>query len=125
MIVYPRSPEQEQAWNEWVATRPLPIQILCEQFPPNRLYRMKSTGQRVTIYAYYENNTVDVNITRQFNYHIYDRRVFGVDVGNLEECDLPAPDEPLGALLTEEQDIRVFAEIVKPQVLAGRKHQKK
>ena len=120
-LIYDRTPAQEHAWKEWVAARPPHIQALCEQFPPNRLYRMKSTGRRVTIYAYNEDKTVDVAITRQFNYHFFDRRVFGIDVEDLAECDVPAPDEPLGALLTEEPAIGEFIERTRPLVLAGRK----
>ena len=39
--------EQKRMWEEWVKSRPECVQVLCRQFPPNRLYRLKSSGSRV------------------------------------------------------------------------------
>lgn len=33
----------------------------------------------------------------------FDRSVFGIDPDDLEECDLPAPEERLGAALTQDE----------------------
>ena len=89
----------QEAWQEWVATRPPVVQAICLRLPPDTLYRMKSTGQRVTIYSYSENGTVTVHVTGDFNFVTFERGVFGVDPNDLEECELPAPDELLGALI--------------------------
>jgi len=86
---------------EWLATRPLIIRELAAKCPPDRLYRMKSTGQRVTIVAYSEAGTVRVNVTGQFNVVTVERSVSGVSVDDLEECDLPTPGEKVGAVLTD------------------------
>ena len=39
--------------------------------------------------------------------------MFGLSPDDIEECDLPAADEPLGVMLTEEADIAEFVEAVK------------
>jgi hypothetical protein len=93
------------AWQEWVDSRPPVVKAMCERLPPDRLYRMKSTGQRVTMIGYSENRTVRVSITGQYNAMTFDREVFGIDPDDLEECDLPPSDEPIGTLLTEQEDV--------------------
>ena len=100
----------QEAWSEWIDSRPKIIQDICKKLPPNRLYRMKSTGQRVYIYSYSEDGTVTVDITGQYNFITFDRQVFGIDPDNLEECDLPDDNEPLGTMLTEEDDVRDFVD---------------
>lgn len=106
--------EKKREWDAWVAERPECVRVLCKRLPPNKLYRMKSTGQRVTIAAYAENGTVRVNITGQYNALVFEREVFGIDADDLEECDVPAPDEPVGAILTEEGDVKAFIDLQRP-----------
>lgn len=110
----------EAGWNAWVATRPPVIQAMCAKLPPDRLYRMKSTGQRVTLHSYSENETVTVDITGEYNATMFDRQVFGVAADDLEECDLPASDEPIGTLLTEEAEVEAYIDLTRPAILAGR-----
>lgn len=110
----------EEGWKEWVAGRPPGVQALCERLPPDRLYRMKSTGNRVTLHSYAEDGTVTVNISADFNAVIFERQVFGINPDDLEECDLPRPDEPLGALLTEEADIKAHIDAMRAAILAER-----
>lgn len=98
----------EEAWNGWVGTRPEAVQRLCRQLPPNRLYLLKTTGHRVTIYSYSEDDTVTVVVSGEYNAVKFARRVFGIRPDELEECDLPPPDEPLGAELTDPKDIEAF-----------------
>lgn len=94
----------EQVWAEWVASRPPVVQAMCKSHPPDRLYQMASTGHKVTLYSYSENGTVTVDVTGQYNALLLERRVFGVDINDLTECDLPADDELLGAMLQTEDD---------------------
>jgi hypothetical protein len=61
---------------------------------------MKTTGHRVTIASFSEDNSVRVNITGEFNEVAFDRGVFGIDPDDLEPCDLPGSDEPTGSALT-------------------------
>lgn len=101
----------EKAWKEWLASRQPVIRELCERLPPDRLYRMKPNGQRVTLYAYNEDGTVTVQISGQYNVVIFDRHVFGVNPDDLEECELPSEAAPHGTMLTEESEINEFVRV--------------
>ncbi len=85
-------------WDQWVESRPPVVRDLCRRLPPDRLYRMKSTGQRVTIISYAEEGKVRVLVSGKYNFVCQEREVFGVDPDDMEECDLPAKNEPLGSL---------------------------
>lgn len=86
----------QAAWNEWVSKRPVVVQELCRRLPPDRLYLMKSSGHRVTLCSYDEDGTVTVNVTGEYNRVLFSRSVFGISPDDLEECDLPGPDEDVG-----------------------------
>ena len=92
--------EQRTAWAEWRATRPTVIQEMMDRFPYDELYRLKSSGHRVTLYSYSENGTLTVNVTGDFNFVTFDRRVFGIEPDDLEPCDLPNADEHLGTFIS-------------------------
>ncbi len=83
---------------KWLAARPPAIRELAERFPPWSLFRLKSTGHRVHVIAYGENGTLRVAVTGRFNALAFERQVFGVDPNDMEPCELPGPDEPLGVL---------------------------
>lgn len=85
-------------FDAWFAERPDCIKALVEKLPPDRLYRMKSTGHRVTIYSYSEDGTVTVEVTGQYNFLAFERRVFGIAAADLMECDLPSADERVGVM---------------------------
>lgn len=97
--------EMKEAWHSWLAARPVIVQQLAAQLPPNRLYRLKTSGHRVTLYSYGEDGTVTVAVTGDYNAVAFDRRVFGIKPEDLEECDLPEPGEPLGTLLSDRKEI--------------------
>lgn len=103
----------EVAWREWVASRPESVQKLCRQLPPGRLYRLKTSGHRVTLYSYAEDGTVTVNVTGEYNAVTFERQVFGIKPEDLEECDLPEPGELLGTMLTDPKDVEAFCAIVR------------
>ncbi len=86
----------EAEWEAWKKGRPAIVLATCERLPPDRLYRMKSTGHRVTILAYGEDGTVRVDVSGAFNRVVFSRQVFGISADDLEECDLPGPDEDVG-----------------------------
>lgn len=98
----------QAGWDTWVASRPPVVQELCALLPPDRLYLLKTTNQRVTLISYSEDRTVTVAVTGEFNALTFDRQVFGINPEDLEECDLPIDGEPLGAVLTEPQDVDDF-----------------
>jgi hypothetical protein len=110
------SNEQLRSWKSWVEERPPAVRMVAERLKPWKLYRMKSTGQRVTVYSISEPPgpgqpcTVTVDVGGAFNLVTFERRVFGVLPDDLGECDLPTEDEPTGVLFTEPADIATFVE---------------
>jgi hypothetical protein len=74
----------------------------------------------VTIYSYEEDGTVTVNVSPQFNLCLFGRNVFGVPVADLEECNLPGPDEPVGAILTRPGEVDAYIEAIRPVVARRR-----
>lgn len=114
------TPEQEVGWKKWVKSRPKKVRVIAERFDPWSLYRLKDTGQRVTLRSISEDGTVSVNITGDFNVIMFDRYVFGIDPDKLEPCELPDESEPIGTVLTEEADIEAFVDMVRPAILAKR-----
>ena len=109
----------QKRWDEWVATRPPIIQELCKKFPPNRLYKLKSSNHRVTLYSYNEDGTMTVIVSGEHNAVMFERRVFGIKPEDLEECDLPGKDEPLGTMLTEQEEVDKFIEENREQIVNG------
>lgn len=101
------TPAQDREWKKWVSTRPATIRAVAEKFEPWSLYRMKSTGDRVTLFSFAEEKngkvTLTVEIRAAFNVVLFERRVFGVDPDDLEPCDPPGPEEATGALMTDQQ----------------------
>lgn len=95
--------EMEAEYRRWVESRPPVVRAIAERLRPWKLYRLKSTGQRVTMASIFEDGTVSVEITGDYNLIAFDRRVFGIDPGDMEECDLPGADEALGARMSPEQ----------------------
>lgn len=85
----------------WIAERPARIRDMITRNPPYILYRYKPTNHRCFIIGYCEDGKVRIAITGEYNAIAFGRTVFGVDPGDLEECDFPAPDEPLGDLSEE------------------------
>jgi hypothetical protein len=62
---------------------------------------------------------VRVNVSGNYNFVTFERQVFGVDANDLEECDLPGPNELTGALLTEDDEIEAFIEAQRAQRRSG------
>ena len=110
MIVRPIT--DQAGYAAWVAERPPVIRDMIASHPPDRLYRMQSTGHRVTLHSYSEDRTVTVDITGEYNRVVFSRRVFGIPVDDLIECDPPPADEPIGDTAREagytDQDIKTI-----------------
>lgn len=105
----------QKQWDEWVKTRPKSVQKLARKFPPNKLYRIKPKGQRVTIHSYSEDGTLTVNVTGEYNAVVFDRQVFGMKPRDLEECDLPPKDEKLGTMTKDPNEIRQLIKEMRKQ----------
>lgn len=119
--------QDEAAWQAWLAERPPHVRTVAEKFPPNRLYRLKTSGHRVTVYSFSEEAggcvTAKVNVTAEYNLVDFERQVFGVNPEDLEECDLPAPDEPLGSILNHPADLKRYIKKIREErgiVITGR-----
>lgn len=87
-------PEQQKLIDDWLADRPKLIQDMAAQCPPVFLYKLTSTGSYASIISYSEDRTVTVQITREFNYTIFERQVFGIKLEDLEAvCNIEDADE--------------------------------
>ena len=98
----------DDEWQTWVQSRPKCIQELASKIPPNLLYRLKSSNHRVFIYSYLENGTLIVVVSGQYNYIAFERRVFGINPDDLEECDLPREDVILGSADIDPEELHDF-----------------
>lgn len=105
--------KQTASWEEWVAKLPAVSRDLAERFPPNYLYRLKSTGQRVTIKAYSDKGTLSVAVSGDYNRVVFNHVLPCIAPLDLEECELPGLGEDVGATLTELQDIREYVAMFK------------
>lgn len=101
--------EQLEGYRARVASRPDAVRAVAEQFEPWGLYRMKSTGHRVTVASFGEGEdgavTLTVNVLAAYNFVTFERQVFGIDLADLEPCELPDRDEITGTVLSREQVI--------------------
>lgn len=98
--------------------RPVVIQALARTYPPNRLYRLTGTGQRVTVVSYAEDGTVTVAVTGRYNRVLFSHTVFGVNPTALTECGLPRPGEDLGDTAAEAgYDTRDIKDVLIPMLL--------
>lgn len=92
--------KQETGYRRWVRKLPEPARALAERFDPWTLYLLKSTGHRVMIQSFSDDGTMTVIVSGKFNLVLHEREVFGISADDLEECDLPAAGEQLGAALS-------------------------
>lgn len=116
-IIHHWTKEQKEEWDEWVKTRPPIVQEMCKKFPPNRLYKLKTSNHRVTLYSFSEDRTITVIVSGEYNAVVFDRKVFGIKPEDLEECDLPDKNEVLGTMLTEDKDVEKFIDVARPYIV--------
>jgi len=113
--IWEPSDVQKTDWENWVKSRPDCVRKIAENLYPWKLYRLKTSGHRVTVYSIDEPKddskpTLKVNVSGQFNTVLFERTVFGIKPEDLEECDLPHQDELTGSL---EMPIDVVKEMLK------------
>ena len=114
-VIIEMTKEQQKEWDEWVESRPPVIQKMAKAHPPDRLYRLITTGQRVTLLSYGEDGTVRVLVTGKYNFVSFDREVFGIDIAMLEECELPEEGELVGTMLTTDEEVNGFIGILREE----------
>jgi hypothetical protein len=117
--IFQPTTEEEAAWKKRVASGPAIVRAVGERLDPWSLYRMKSTGDRVTLRGISADGTVHVDVTGDYNYVLLERTVFGVDPNDLEPCEIPSPDEPVGSVLTHEQfeeNIEALRVLIRPDL---------
>lgn len=105
--------DQLREYAEWVSSRPAKVQAMIRKWPPDKLYRLTTSGHRVRINSYLDDGTVVVLIDGRYNAVMFDRMVHGVRPENLVECDLPKPGEVVGTALTDPEAVRNF---IKPLI---------
>ena len=80
----------ESGFSAWLAERPPVIQEMARLAQYNRWYRLKTTGQIVSLYSYNEDGTVTITVAACIeNLSAFAFNVFGVNPNELEECDGP------------------------------------
>ena len=102
-------------WEEQLELMPDKVAELARQFPPNRLYKLHPTGQRVEVVCWGEDQSVAIFLSGEYHLLTFERIVFGVMPEYLEECDLPGPEEVTGALLTTDEQIKDYLDRMKAQ----------
>lgn len=77
--------ERDETFKQWLKGRPPVIRRLVAKFPPYALYRLKESHHIVSLYAYWEDGTMSVLVTKDLNPKIgFERRVFGIKPKDLE-----------------------------------------
>ncbi len=90
-------------WADFIEGLPANLRPIAERINPWTLYRLKPTGQRVIVYSYQDDGTVTVIVSGTFNHVLHEAQVFGINPDDLEECDLPGPNEKLGSMMTADE----------------------
>ncbi len=122
------SEPNHEKFREWIDMRPQHLRSGIQALPPWKLYRMSSSGHRVTLYSYDECKcggreihedcegglSLTVSVTGQFNRVKFSRNVFGILPRELTECELPASDERLGETMSAPEAKRFVASLARP-----------
>lgn len=105
----------ETEWKEWIESRPLIIQEMAKKVKPSHLYKLKSTGQRVTPYSYSEKGTVNVFVSGKYNMVTFERLVYGINPDDLEECEIPSASECVGTVFKNKKDIGLHIKFIRKE----------
>ena len=77
-------------FEEWVITRPEHVRKMLREYPPYKLYTLKSTNHIIQLFSYDEDkNTGMISFTvlvlHRYNLDLnFERRVFGIEAEDLE-----------------------------------------
>lgn len=102
--------DQQDGFKAWIAERPASVQAIADKFPPWELFLLKTSNHRVFIRSFDEHTdgtvTLTVVVSGRFNLVMFERAVFGIKPEDLEPCDVPGPEEPIGAVLDHDGALR-------------------
>ena len=89
--------EQEQGYAEWCDSRPPHVAEVARRFRPWELFRLTTTGSRVYVLSFGEQEDGGISLTvavrPEFNDDcIFPRDVFGINPEDLAPTDTPARD---------------------------------
>lgn len=93
--------KQEQGYRRFVSKLPAKARVVAQRFDPWTLYRLRDTGDRVIVRSFSDEGLLTVTVSGYFNLVLFERDVFGIHPSELEECDLPTVDEPVGVTAPE------------------------
>ena len=84
-----RMSDGEDSFEEWLEGRPQIIRAMAASHPPDKKYRLTTTGQIGFLHSYSEDGTVTLNFPEEWNPQQLDggRRVFGLNPADLEVSD--------------------------------------
>jgi len=102
------TPQQVAQWERRLKTSSSSIRANIEHLDPWSLYQLKDTGHRVLLEGVARNGSLVVSVRGAYNHVVFERVVFGVMPDDLEPCELPGPDEKLGAELTDDEEIDAY-----------------
>jgi hypothetical protein len=112
---YEPTPERIGEYSAWLADRPDNVRAVAARFRPWELFRLGP--HRVFVRSFHEEPDGSVSlaviVSGKFNRVVIERQVFGIDPAELTPCELPGPDEPVGAMLTDPADIDVYIAALK------------
>ncbi len=94
--LFPMTPEEVAHWGQWLSGRPKLILDMALLYPVNALLRIKASRHYCQPYSYFEDGTITVSVTCNFQCVAFDRTVFGLKPEDLEPAELPAHGTPVG-----------------------------
>ena len=108
-LLYELTGDHNADMDDWLASRPEHIRGIAERYTPNRLFRIRETGQRAIVYSICEHAdgppTLKVKVLACLNSYLpLDFMVFGISPDDLD----PEP-------VTDADRIEVAAWQIKPE----------
>jgi len=102
---------QQSQWNMWLRGRPKVVREMAKHLSPNRLYTLKTTGQRVIPTSFNEDGTMTVAVYRFYNPKAKETiRVFGIDPKDVIEVDPDSKDFLMTFEEYHEKDLSVIGD---------------
>lgn len=99
LATYEPTPLERATWDAWIGDLPEAVRLVAEKLKPWRPYVFKPTGALVVIYCVDQPDdatqpiTLQVDVTSALNEGVlFDRRVFGVKLEDVEEWAGPEGD---------------------------------